>query len=185
MVSPDLFICLYTSGDQKQNSICSRCLIQVGKKQLPYIQPRYLPHSLVRDSRDAGSDNKPRAPGRAKLLHRGQDLSPCQGSWDQAPNHRDSKAAASALDEHVHGLMRLTKAPSCRRGHKQNGRRTGPSRPESPRACRGGGGACRLPTHTSLSQGSRSLLPGLGNMPVLGEKSKYMAYFQQPYCFSL
>lgn len=32
-----------------------------------------------------------------------------------------------------------------------------------------------------------AVLPGLGNMPVLGEKSKrkHMAYFQQPRCFSL
>lgn len=106
----ELFICSNT-GDQKQSSVRSKCLAQVGEKQLPYIQPAHLPTALaeMHGAQAVRTSPVPQAgphcstssqrPGPVSLPGRlGPDCQP----------GRLQRSSLSALDEHVQELTRQT-----------------------------------------------------------------------------
>lgn len=94
-MSSELSTCLY-SGHEIQNSVCSRCLTQVGEEQLPSIQLPHLPNSRGRDS-------QPQATRISPVPEAGWD---CYTGSQWPGGLGPGGICESALDEHVPGPRR-------------------------------------------------------------------------------
>lgn len=176
-VTPSL--CAFHSTYKTQNSACSRWLIPIEDEQLPHVPANvYLQTTVAKNHRTQMSRicSVPQAGGRtATQVTVTRTVCAGQGNWDQASNHSNYQVWRRRVHPgctRSSGTSRETgKVPSCR-WQPEAKWPPAEAQPWGARCLPGGSRCLHTLPRALLPQGSRAPLPGLGNMPVLGEKSK-------------